>query len=86
MYCLPAAALLAVDDGNPVRGMELYGLAQGFGHITNSCWFADVACKELDRVRASLQVEKAAAAEARGRELDVWETAETLLQEPEDGR
>jgi len=85
MYCLPAAALLAVDDGNPVRGMELYGLAQGFGHITNSCWFADVACKELDRVRASLPVEKAAAAEARGRELDVWETAETLLQEP-DGR
>jgi hypothetical protein len=37
-------------------------------------------------VRASLAAEKAAEAEARGREmdvweLDVWETAETLLRE-----
>jgi tetratricopeptide (TPR) repeat protein len=83
MYCLPAAALLAADDGNRMRAIELYSLAQQFGHITNSRWFEDVACRELDGVRASLPPEVATAAEARGRELDVWETAEALLLELE---
>jgi hypothetical protein len=45
----------------------------------------ELACNELDVVRASLPAEKAAAAKARGRELDVWETAESLLHEL-DGR
>jgi predicted ATPase/DNA-binding CsgD family transcriptional regulator len=85
MYCLPAAALIAVDDGNYARATELYSLARQFGHIKNSCWFADVAGNELDEVRASLPAEKAEAAEARGREMDVWETAEALLREL-DGR
>ncbi len=85
MYCLPAAALIAADKGNSTRAIELYSLAQQFGHIRNSRWFADVACNELDKVRASLPADVAAAAEARGRELDVWETAEALLREL-DGR
>ena len=85
IYCLPAAALLAADDGNRIRAVELYGLAQQFGHISNSRWFEDVACRELDGVRASLPPAVATAAEARGRELDVWQTAEALLHEL-DGR
>lgn len=79
MYCLPPAALLTADDGNHTRAVELYSLAQQFGHIRNSRWFADVACRELDEIRASLVPEVAAAAEARGHELDVWETTEALL-------
>jgi predicted ATPase/DNA-binding CsgD family transcriptional regulator len=81
MHCLPAAALLAADGGSYERSTELYGLAQQFGHIRNSCWFGDMACKELERVRASLPPDLASVAEARGREADVWETAEALLLE-----
>ena len=44
-----------------------------------------MTCRELDEVRASLLPDVAAAAKARGREMDVWETAEALLREL-DGR
>lgn len=80
MYCLPSAALLAADDGDRRRAVELYGLALQFGHIANSRWFEDVACRELDGVCASLPADVARAAEERGRELDVWQTAEALLR------
>jgi predicted ATPase len=81
MYCLPAAALLAVDDSQPSRAVELYSLAQQFDHITNSRWFEKIACRELDGVMASMSPEAAASAQARGREMDLWETAEELLLE-----
>jgi predicted ATPase len=81
MYCLPVAALLTADEGRPERAIELYGLAQQFGHITHSRWFEEVACRELEEVRASLPPEVAMAAEARGRELDLWSTADDLLNE-----
>ena len=53
IYSLPVAALLAADNDDPERAVELYGLAQQFRHISNSRWFEDVACRELDKVRAS---------------------------------
>jgi tetratricopeptide (TPR) repeat protein len=81
MYCLPVAALLAADDRRFERAIELYTLAQRFGHITNSRWFREVACQELDDLRATLPPEVIAAAEERGRELNVWETANDLLEE-----
>ncbi|MDX1416396.1 MAG: tetratricopeptide repeat protein [Candidatus Promineifilaceae bacterium] len=83
MYCLPAAALLAVDEGRRERASELYSLAQRFGHIANSHWFRQVACQELDDLRATLPSKVAEAAEARGRELDVWQTAESLVAQVE---
>ena len=81
IICLPAAALLAAEDRNRRKAVELYGLAKQFRYITNSCWFEDIACRELDSMRDSLPPEVARAAEDRGREQDVWETAETLLRE-----
>jgi hypothetical protein len=81
MYCLPVAALLAADDGRFERSIELYSLAQRFGHIANSRWFKNVAGRELDGVGAALSPEVASAAEARGRELDPWQTADELLEE-----
>lgn len=80
-YCLPVAALLAADDGDYKRSIELNSLGQQYEHIRNSRWFADVACGELDMVRVALPPEVAASAEMRGRKLDVWQTAETLLHE-----
>jgi tetratricopeptide (TPR) repeat protein len=81
MYCLPVAALLAADAGHTERAIELYSLAQRFGHITNSLWFEAIACRELEGVLASVPPEAAAAAAARGRELDLWATVEALLRD-----
>jgi tetratricopeptide (TPR) repeat protein len=81
MYCLPVAALLAADEDRPERAIELYSLAQRFGHITNSRWFEEVACRELEEVLDSLPPEAASAATARGRELDLWSTADELRNE-----
>ena len=81
MYCLPVGALLAVDEGRPHRALELYTLAKSFGHITNSRWFRQAACQELDNLHEALAPEAASVAELRGREMDLWQTAEDLLNE-----
>ncbi|MFN2138254.1 MAG: tetratricopeptide repeat protein [Candidatus Promineifilaceae bacterium] len=81
MYSLPVAALLTANEGQTERAIELYGAARQFAHITNSRWFAKVVCQKLDEVRASLSPDVAAAAEARGRELDLWQTASELIEE-----
>ena len=81
IYCLPAAALIAADSGHNERAIELYSLANQYGHIANSHWFDEIACRELDGVVASLPPEVASAAEARGKELDVWATVEDLTLE-----
>ena len=81
MYCLPAAALLAADDGQPLRTIEFYSLAQQFGHITHSLWFEAIACRELDGVLTTMPPKVSSATLARGRELDLWATADDLLRE-----
>jgi hypothetical protein len=50
-------------------------------YVANSRWFEDVAGRHIKEVAASLPLEVVAAAEARGRGRDVWETAEVLLKE-----
>ncbi|MDX1615997.1 MAG: hypothetical protein R3300_16915, partial [Candidatus Promineifilaceae bacterium] len=77
---LPLAALFAADDDRPERSVELYSLARHIGYIKSGFW-RDLAGRELDEVRAALRPEVAAAAEERGRALDVQETAEMLLFE-----
>jgi DNA-binding CsgD family transcriptional regulator/tetratricopeptide (TPR) repeat protein len=81
MYSLPVAALLAADDGRLERAIELRQMTQRFGHLRNSRWFGQVAGQELDELRATLPPDVVAAAESRGRKLDLWETADDVLQE-----
>jgi hypothetical protein len=81
IYCLPVAALLTAGDGNAEYAAELYSLAQQFGHIVNSCWFDEIAGRKLDDLVIALPPEIASAAKSRGRELDIWVTAERLLEE-----
>ena len=81
IMCLPIVALLAAADDRPGRAVELYYLARRFGHVSNSHWYADVACRELDSVYASMPAGAAETAAQCGRELDVWQTAEALLVE-----
>jgi hypothetical protein len=81
MYGLPIAALFAADEGHIERAVELHTLAQQFGHIANSCWFEQIASRELESLASALPLKIASAAKSRGRELDIWVTAEQLLKE-----
>jgi hypothetical protein len=66
------------------RVVELYALASTYGVVVNSKWFDDIAGNEIAVAAESLPVEVVKAAKARGRELDLWETAGKLLVELEE--
>jgi hypothetical protein len=61
--------------------IERYALAWQNPYVANSRWFEDVAGRHIAAVAASLPPEVVAAAEARGRTRDLWQTAEELLKE-----
>ncbi len=56
-------------------------LAESLPFVGNSQLFADIAGKPMAAVADTLPPEVVVAAQARGRQLDWWETAETLLEE-----
>ena len=85
IHVLPGISLLFVDRGDAERAVELYALASTFGVVANSKWFADIAGDEIAVVAEGLPVEVAETAKARGRKLDLWETAAGLLEEFESG-
>ena len=74
-HTLPGIALLFADQGEVERAVELYALATTQGIVANSKWFDDIAGDEIARVAEGLPVEVVEAAKARGRGLDLWETA-----------
>lgn len=78
---LPPAALLFADQGKTERAIEIYSLATCRPYVANSQWFEDVAGQTIKSIAASLPPEVVAAAEERGRALDFWETAVSLLAE-----
>ena len=79
LYTLAATALLRADQGEKERAVELYGLAARHRFVANSRWFADVVGGQMTAVIATLPLEVANAAQARGQKLDLWETAAELL-------
>ena len=81
---LPGIALLFTDQGEIERAVELYALASTFGIVANSKWFADIAGDEITEAAEKLPADVIEAAKARGRELDLWQTAEELLAEMEE--
>ena len=84
IHALPGIALLFVDQGDSKRAVELYALASTLEMVANSKWFADIAGDEIAKAAEGLPVEVVEAAQARGRKLDLWETAEKLLTELEE--
>ena len=64
--------------------MELYALASTFGIAANSKWFADIAGDEIAKVAEGLPNEVVETAMARGRKLDLRETAKELLVQLEE--
>ncbi len=78
-HALWAAALLFADSGDDGRAVELGALNQ---HMTgDGVWYQDVCYRRLSQAAAALPPDVAAAAQARGRELDFWQTASRLLEE-----
>ncbi len=84
VHILPGIALLFADQGEVERAVELYALASTQGIVANSKWFDDIAGDEIAAAAEELPPEVVEAAKARGRELDLWETAENLLVELEE--
>jgi len=81
VFALPAVALLLAATGNESRALEIWTLAKRQPLVEKSKWFADVAGRALEALAASLPPEVAEVARERGRTLELWETAEALLNE-----
>jgi predicted ATPase len=81
MYSLPSAALLLTDGGDNDQAVAVYSLAMQNPIVANSQWFYDVAGKEIETIAGSLPPDDAEAARARGAGMDLWKTAEELLNE-----
>jgi tetratricopeptide (TPR) repeat protein len=81
IHVLPGIALLFADQGEVEQSVELYALASTLDMVANSKWFADIAGDEIAQMAEQLPVEVVETAKARGRELDLWETAKALLVE-----
>jgi predicted ATPase/DNA-binding SARP family transcriptional activator len=77
---LPLAALLCAKAGQPERAIELHTLAWRYPRIAKSRWFYDVAGKELESLAESLPPEAVAAAQERGRALDLFPTGQALVE------
>ena len=82
-FTLTSCALIYSLAGLVIKAVELYALACRQAQIANSKWFDDIAGRHVREAAASLPPDVVAAAEARGRELDLWQTAEELLVELE---
>jgi hypothetical protein len=78
LLVLPAIALILAEYGHNERAVELYALAWRHPVIANAQSFTDSFGQRLDAVVAELPPSVAAAAQARGQRLDLWETAAAL--------
>jgi hypothetical protein len=80
-YAFPLAALLLTDLGEVEQAVEIYALASRYPFVANSCWFEDVAGKQIAAAAATLPPDVVAAAQERGRARDVDEAVAELLNE-----
>ena len=78
---IPVVLADGTDDKLKERSIELYALAEGLSFVRNSQLFADLAGKPMAAVADTLPPSVVESAQARGQELDWWETAESLLSE-----
>jgi predicted ATPase/transcriptional regulator with XRE-family HTH domain len=81
LLALPAVALMLAEQGRKERAVELYALAWRHPVIAGAQGFIDSFGRRLDAVAADLLPSVAAAAQARGQRLDLWETAAALEAE-----
>lgn len=73
------AALLALDQGNVARCLDLYAAAAAEPLVTNSIWYADIAGNEIAAAAGQRPVDIAAQARRRGANPDLWTLAQELV-------
>lgn len=78
---LTVRALVLLEEGQRERAVELLALVQTHPHVARSRWFADVVGRPIDEAAAGLPPDAVAAARQRGKAQELWETAQSLLQE-----
>jgi tetratricopeptide (TPR) repeat protein len=83
MVALSGLALLAADEGEAGRAVELYALATRHPLVSNSRWFEAVAGNHIAAVAATFPPDAVAAARERGRARDLEATVAELLVELE---
>ena len=69
------------DEIQPEQAVELYALAKRYPNLANCGWVEILAGRHITAAAAILRPELAAAAEARGKDRDLWATAAELLAE-----
>jgi len=80
-WVLAATALLLADEGEAGRAVELYSLlTKQMPWIASSRWYYDFAGRFIESAATSLPAEVVAAAQARGRSLDLWQAVDDLLR------
>jgi len=83
LHALLAMTLIFAEEGAPERALELYAVARRHPMIGNHQAFTTFFGQRLDAASTFLPPEVAQAAQARGRERDLWATAHELLAELE---
>jgi hypothetical protein len=86
MVALAGIALLLADEGEAERAVELYALASRYPFVANSCWFGDIAGKQIAAAAATLPPQVVGAARERGGRQDLGATVRELLAELEPKR
>ena len=84
MHLIPVTARVLADTADAQqkeRAVELWEMAESLPFVSNSQLFADLLGQPMAAVAVALSPQVVAAAQARGRELDWWPTAESLLAE-----
>jgi tetratricopeptide (TPR) repeat protein len=79
---VPVVAAILADQGQYTRAVSLLAMAREHPACPRGWWEIMVLVRELEsRLETELSDEQYAAAQAKGREMDVRQTAESLLQE-----
>ena len=90
VIALPLIALLLAEQSKAkdetvlrlqTRARELYGLAWRYPLVAKASLFEDMVGRELVAIAPTLPSDIAEVAQARGRALDLWQTADELLAE-----
>ena len=76
---LAVAACLHALERKSESTIELYALAQQNPYVAHSHWYADVIGARITAVAQTLSPEAITTAQAKGKVLDMWQTAESLL-------
>ncbi|MCP5016278.1 MAG: hypothetical protein GY938_13555 [Ketobacter sp.] len=70
-----------LKEAKPEQAIELYALMTKQPFVGKSQWFTDMVGQRVEAAEATLPAEEVAAAQTRGRALDIWEMAQSLLDE-----